>query len=145
MVIDESVSQSGFLGGRTLREVKRMDKLELLQVNGTYKEIADRMEYFQKLIFPFDDKPVSEPFNKPVMDGTYSILNSDFTNGPQDCPYIDCDFLGMRDVLVTDNQTGCQIVINDVTIHLASEHNLLEKGNRYEVRVCEFYEHFMNT
>ena len=86
MTIDESISQAGFLGGRTLSQVRKNDKRELQEVNGSYEEIADRMEFFQKLIFPFNDKPDCKPFNKPVMHGKYGVLNYNFMNGPQDCP-----------------------------------------------------------
>ena len=144
MTIDESVSRAGFLGCRSLREVQKQDKRELQEVNGSYEEIADRMEFFQKLIFPFDDRPDCKPFNEPVMYENYAILNYDLTNGSQDCPYTDCDFLGKRDVLVTHKDTGSQIIINDITIHLVQEHGLLEKGNRYGIRAKEFYEIFMD-
>ncbi|MCK4589968.1 MAG: hypothetical protein KAT77_05990 [Nanoarchaeota archaeon] len=62
----------------------------------------------------------------------------------QDCPF-DCGskLSANKEWTIRNQKTGKELVINEITAHLAKEHHLLEKGNDYGITAKEFYEHFM--
>ena len=78
-----------------------------------------------------------------LIEKKYRVWNNSFLNGPQYCPFSDCNKMGGCDVVVANMQTNRVLLMNDVTIHLVVKHQLLEKDNAYGITAKEFYEEFM--
>ncbi len=140
-LFNDAASDVGFLGGRSLEDVQTSDRIELENIGGSLAEIAERMEYFQSRIFHVIGNTCYS--RKSWEEGKLFVADANFTNGLQECPFMTCTFLGTADVLVRNKATGRELIVNDITIHLARQHNLLEKGNKYGISAKEFYVHFM--
>lgn len=130
--------------GTSVDEVIARDMAELKEIGGSMTAIAERMSYFQSKIWHFDEEERPRPIIGKVWDGVYEIEIPFDEDGPQECPYSECPSLGALDVGVVNTRTAKLLIINDITIHLAEEHQLLEKGNIYGISAKEFYKHFMD-
>jgi hypothetical protein len=75
-------------------------------------------------------------------DDKVAILQILHTRGFQPCPF-GCHFVWSEDVEIASRKSERNLTINRGTVHLAREHNLLEKDNEYGISAREFYEHFM--
>ena len=86
-------------------------------------------------------------FNTPeIFPGEKEIafIDSLHTRGFQECPFKKCTKgLSSSDYQIQNTRTGRELYINDMTAHLARDHELLEKGNKYGISAKEFYQHFM--
>ncbi len=93
------------------------------------------------------DHEVNALFNEPALipgETNIELVNLMRTKGFQNCPYNGCrDGTSSTDYVIRNTETRKQLWINPMTVHLASVHHLLEKGNNYGITAGEFYEHFM--
>ena len=72
------------------------------------------------------------------------VVDTIDTRGFQICPYDECHKgLSSSDYIIKNIQTKRKLYINQTTSHLARQHHLLEKGNKYGISAKEFYQHFM--
>jgi hypothetical protein len=73
------------------------------------------------------------------------LVNILCTRGFQLCPFggSNCRESSSRDYIVKNIQTNRELWINQMTVHLAKAHHLLEKDNHYGISAKEFYKEFM--
>jgi len=139
-----SCSMEGFiLPGARLEEVIAQDRRELQQIGGSFEAIADRMcELIEKA-----DEAGRLPGTviEPGMILAYMEMTRGM-RGSQGCPFRECRVpIGASRVYgIQNHRTGRTLGINTITEHLAKDHHLLQKGNRYGISAAEFYRHFMS-
>ncbi len=137
---NNDASQCLFIGERNLEEVIAQDEKELLDVNGSFGAIADRLDF----ILETGKSARSFPFN---VDDKVTITFYGITKGCQECPYEVCQnekYSNWSEVVcIKSKKTEKILTINSGTSHLARSHHLLEKDNAYGISAKEFYESFM--
>ncbi len=166
MVFDNNASEVGFiLEGTSIEDVIAQDAAELEQIGGSMDAISERMLYFQSKFYSkgseTSDRKGQEGFYReeivawkdhtkkdPILDsvyheGVYTVQSMPSTDGVQDCPFSNCTHIGAHDVGIVNTRDKKRLIVNDVTIHLAKEHQLLEKSNQYGISAKDFYEYFM--
>lgn len=76
-------------------------------------------------------------------DDSVSILWNSRSFRGQECPFNDGQVGNPDDISIYNRWSKKTLVINTLTAHLAKDHHLLEKGNRYGISADEFYRNFM--
>lgn len=162
----DDCSRFGFLGNfPSVEAVREQDKIELKEVGGNYKEIADRMGYFLHaaiamhniiLYHPQLKGKLSEDYEQreqkvrkeekigTLEDGLFKFTRTQagFMNN-QECPFWKCKYTWNHDFFWINTKTNANLTVNHGTVHLACKHHLLEKSPPYKIGAKEFYDNFM--
>lgn len=138
---DNEASMVGFIGDYgSVDDVIALDTKELQEINGSFEEIAQRLEEFL-------DYVVSSPYkynvNGAFYDNNVQILSYGLTRGSQQCPFVGCKEHWSDVMKIRNYRTDARLTINTGILHLIRDHHLLEKGNEYGISAREFYEQFM--
>lgn len=135
-----SASYVGFIGNySSIEEVIAADEKELQEMGGSFEAIADRL----RSILSYAEKNCYDRQKFLEFDEKIKILFYDVTKGSQECPFSGCEMNWCDVVGIQNLITGRKLTINGGIEHLVRKHNLLEKGNGYEITAKELYEHFM--
>jgi hypothetical protein len=123
--------------------------IELREVGGSFEAIADTMDV---LIEDSERLAAEQNYKYPILiykSPQIELVQLISTRGFQICPFnesfanLQCKETSSSDYIIRNAGTGRKLWINQMTSHLAREHNLLEKDNEYGIGAREFYEHFM--
>ena len=138
---NNSASHCLFVGNRNLDEVIANDTQELQTINGSFEEIAFKMQTLA-------DYALNQRRFPAEYDDKVSVLSFVTFRGMQECPFdTKCRINGYmgwnEEVRIKSKVNGRELTINSGTAHLARVHHLLEKDNQYGISAREFYEAFM--
>ena len=138
----------GFLGDRYLREIQDTNNAYLERINGSYEEIADRMQTF---IDFFGQQTNSKSEREAFL--TEGDVQYKITYNVEDCKYpchLMCGGVQTNQMYTVVNlNTGEGMIINPLLIDMVRDHNFLEprlingKENFHGATTEFFYEHFM--
>lgn len=128
-------SAAGFMGSdiRSLAEIIDADTADLVKLNYTPQQIAERMQQIT-------DKAKEALGNWIKIDDTHIAMITE-VKGRIPCPWPHAGNFAKRVTTLKDTRSGRQINFSDLNIHLIAEHNFFEgRGSVFRIEPKEIVE-----
>lgn len=123
-----AITLSGFIGKdkRSLPEIVAADETELLSLQRTAEELADRMQYFTEASFNAYD-------GKILVEEIYEV-ETEVTRGKLPCPYAHGGSYRKSITRLTNTKSKVSVVWTTLNIHLIKDHHFFEgKGSSFRL------------
>lgn len=127
-----AISVHGFLGEdiRNLKDIIEEDNKNILSLDLTHSDIADRMQYFT-------DIAVKELGNSITLENKF-IVSMDDHRGTLPCPFRDNYMAPKRNTRFENIKLGKTVYWSDLNIHMIREHGFYEgKGSFFMIDTKE--------
>lgn len=127
-----TLSAHGFLGDdtRNIKDIIEEDNKNILSLDLTHSDIADRMQYFT-------DIAINELGNSTLIDDDF-IVTVDDHRGTLSCPFRDNFKAVKRNTRLENIKLGKTVFWSDLNIHMIREHGFYEgKGSFFWIDTKE--------
>ena len=128
------ISIDGFLGddSRHYHEIIVEDRNELLKINTTTEELADRMNYFAEISF--------EHYEGSVLINDYYEVEYKSYRGKILCPFSHPGLFRKGEIFLYNKKNDIRICWTPLNIHMLREHCFLEgKGSKHRLEPINLY------
>jgi hypothetical protein len=114
------ITLSGFLGSDTryLNEIITDDDAALASLGYSTQQIADRLDYFTRLSWIYDEDDIT-------IDDVY-LVNTEVYRGKLPCPFSHAGLFRKSITYLTNSSSGVSVKWTSLNVHLIREHGFFE-------------------